>query len=57
MQPLKLAKPGFIVEQSAHLGMARVRQVMASVIRQVVGRMEGPPQLLSICGSIRQFML
>lgn len=56
MQPLKLAKPGFIVEQSAHLGMARVRQVMASVIRQVVGRMEGP-QLLSICGSIRQFML
>lgn len=56
MQPLKLAKPGFIVEQSANLGMAGVRQVMASVIRQVVGRMEGP-QLLSICGSIRQFML
>jgi hypothetical protein len=56
MQTLKLAKPGFIVEQSANLGMAGVRQVMASVIRQVVGRMEGP-LLLSICGSIRQFML
>lgn len=56
MQPFKLAKPGFIVEQSANLGMAGVRQVMVSVIRQVVGCMEGP-QLLSICGSIRQFML
>lgn len=56
MQPLKQAKPGFIVEQSASLGMAGVQQVMASVIRQVVGRMESP-QLLSVCSSIRQLML
>jgi len=56
MQPLKLAKPGFIVEQSASLGMAGVQQVMASVIRQFVGRMEAP-QLLSVCSSIRQLML
>ena len=56
MQPLKLAKPGFLVEQSANLGMAGVQQVMASVIRQVIGRMESP-QLLSVCGSIRQLML
>ncbi|MEJ6004906.1 hypothetical protein WG899_05065 [Paucibacter sp. AS339] len=56
MRPLKLAKPGFIVEQSANLGMAGVQQVMASVTRQVIGRMESP-QLLSVCGSIRQLML
>jgi hypothetical protein len=56
MQPLKLAKPGFIVEQSANLGLAGVQQVMGSVVRQIVSRMEGP-QLTSLCGSIRQFML
>jgi hypothetical protein len=56
MRPLKLAKPGFMVEQSANLGMAGVQRVMASVIRQVIGRMEGP-QLLSVCGSIRELML
>jgi hypothetical protein len=56
MKPLKLAKAGFILVQSASLGMAAVQQVMASVIRQVIGRMEGP-QLLSVCSSIRLFML
>lgn len=54
--PLELAKPGFMVEQSAKLGLQGVRQVMAPVIRQIVGRMNGP-QLLSVCGSIRQFMV
>jgi len=56
MKPLKLAKAGFIVEQSASLGMSGVQQVMASVIRQIIGRMESP-QLLSVCGSIRKLML
>jgi hypothetical protein len=56
MKPLKQAKAGFIVEQSANLGLVSVQQVMASVIRQVIGRMEGP-QLLSVCRSIREFML
>jgi len=55
MAPLKLAKPGFMVEQSANLGMLGAQQLMASVIRQIIGRMDGP-QLLSVCGSIRQFM-
>lgn len=55
MKPLKLAKPGFLVEQSANLGMVGVQQVMGTFIRQVVGRMESP-QLLSVCGSIRQLM-
>jgi hypothetical protein len=55
MKQLKLAKPGFLVEQSASLGMAGTQQVMGTVIRQVIGRM-GNPQLLSVCGSIRQLM-
>jgi hypothetical protein len=56
MKPLKLAKPGFLVEQSASLGLAGVQQVMGSVVRQIIGRMDSP-QLLSVCGSIRQLML
>jgi len=56
MERLKLAKPGFLVEQSANLGMLGVQQVMASVIRQIIGRMDSP-QLLSVCRSIRQFMV
>lgn len=56
MGPLRLAKPGFVVEQSARIGMAGAEQVMGSVIRQVIGRMDGP-QLLSVCGSIRRFMV
>ena len=56
MKPLELAKPGFILLQSANLGMTGVQQVMASVIRQIIGRMESR-QLLSVCGSIRRLML
>ena len=56
IKPLKHAKAGFIVEQSANLGMKGVQQVMASVIRKIIGSM-GSPQLLSVCGSIRLFML
>lgn len=55
IRQLKLAKPGFLVEQSANLGMAGVQQVMGTVIRQVIGRMDGP-QVLSVCGSIRELM-
>lgn len=56
LKPLKAARAGFIVEQSAALGMKGVQQVMASVIHQIIGRM-GSPQLLSVSGSIRRFML
>lgn len=56
MKQLKLAKPGFLVQQSANLGMAGVQQVMGPVIRQIIGRMDAP-QLLSVSGSIRQLML
>ena len=56
IKPLKHAKAGFIVEQSANLGMKGVQQVMASVVRKIIGRMGGP-QLLSVSASIRQFMV
>ena len=55
MMPLKVAKAGFVLQQSANLGMAGAQQVLATVIRQIIGRMEAP-QLLSVCSSIRQFM-
>ena len=55
IQQLKRAKPGFLVVQAANLGMVGAQQVMGSMIRQVVGRMDGP-QLLSVCGSIRHLM-
>jgi hypothetical protein len=55
LQPLKVAKAGFVVEQSASLGMTGVQQLMGSVIRNVVGRMTGA-QLLSVAKSLRQFM-
>ena len=55
MKPLVIAKAGFVTEQSASLGMAGANQVLSSVIRNIIGSM-GPPQLLSVCRSIRQFM-
>lgn len=56
LAPLKSAKAGFLVEQSASLGMAGAKRVLGSVIRNIIGRMEGP-QLLSVCASVRQFMV
>ncbi len=55
MQPLKRAGTGFILQQSAKLGMAGTEQVMGSVVRNVIGRMDGP-QLLSVCDYIRKLM-
>ncbi len=55
IKPLKLAKPGFIVEQSATLGMAGALQVIGSVVRNIIGRMDAP-QLLSVSASIRQLI-
>ena len=55
IKPLKLAKAGFVVEQSASVGMTGVQQLMGSVIRNVIGRMDGS-QLLSVGNSLRRFM-
>ena len=55
LQSLKAAKANFVVQQSAALGLSGVRKVMGTVIRNIIGRMDDR-QLLSVCGSIRQFM-
>jgi len=55
LRPLKLAKAGFFVEQSANLGMSATTAVLATVIRNMIGRMDGP-QLLTVCSYIRQLM-
>ena len=55
LRPLKIAKAGFLTEQSANLGMAATTRVLGSVIRNIIGRMDDP-QLLSVCSYIRQLM-
>ncbi|NWF70304.1 MAG: hypothetical protein HXY40_14555 [Chloroflexi bacterium] len=55
MRPLKLAKVGFIVEQSAVMGMSGATRVLASVIHNIIGRMDRP-QLLFVCSYIRELM-
>jgi hypothetical protein len=55
IKPLERANVGFLIQTSASVGMAGVLQLMGTVIRNILGRMDGH-QLLSICGSIRQFM-
>jgi hypothetical protein len=55
VKPLKDAKAGFVLEQSASVGLVGVQQVMATVIRNIIGRLDGP-QLLSVGNSLRQFM-
>jgi hypothetical protein len=55
LRPLKLAKAGFFVEQSANLGMSATTVVLAAVIRSMIGGMDGP-QLLTVCSYIRQLM-
>jgi hypothetical protein len=55
VRTLKLARTGFIIQQSAKLGLAGAQRVMAPVIRQIVSRMEHE-QLLSVVSSIRELM-
>lgn len=55
LRPLALAQAGAFVEQSAGLGMAAATRVLASVIRNIIGRMDHA-QLLIICEYMRQLM-
>lgn len=55
IQPLKAAKAGFVIQQSASLGLAGAMQVMGAVIRSVIGRMDSP-QVLSVSCSMRRLM-
>ena len=41
MEPLKAAKVGFLVEQTASLGMSSTLMVLTPVVRNVVCRMSG----------------
>lgn len=55
LQSLKATKANFVLQQSAALGLSGVQKVMGTVLRNILGRMDDR-QLLSVCGSIRQFM-
>ena len=55
LRALKLAKAGFITQQSAKLGMTGTTSVLGSLIRNVIGRMD-KRELLAVCGHIRQLM-
>lgn len=49
------ARVGFVTQQSANLGLMGVQQVMAPVIRNIIGRLEHA-QLQVIAQSIRKLM-
>jgi hypothetical protein len=55
LKALKLARVGFVVEQSARLGMKGALRVQASIVRNIIGGMDGP-QLLAVCRHIRNLM-
>ncbi len=55
LRALKLARVGVIVEQSARIAMAGASRVLASVIRNVLVRMNGA-QLIAVCGHLRHLM-
>jgi hypothetical protein len=55
IQSLERANVGFLIQTSASVGVAGGLQVIGTVIRNIIGRMDRH-QLLSICASIRQFM-
>lgn len=55
MRPLKMAKMGFVIEQSANVSIAGSTRVLAGVIHNIIGRMN-QDQLLFVCDYIRELM-
>ena len=55
LRPLRLAKVGSVVEQSAQFGIGGFTWIMAPVIRRIIGRMDNQ-QVLTICSHIRELM-
>ncbi len=55
MRPLKLAQVGFVIEQSAVVGMSGATRLLAGVIHNIIGRMN-QEQLLFVCSYIRDLM-
>ena len=53
LRALKLAKAGFLVEQSARLGMSGAVKLIGSVSRKFIGRMDSA-QLLVVSRHIRE---
>ena len=56
IRTLKEAKAGFVTQQSANIGIIGVKQVMAPVVRNIIGRLEHA-QLQIIARSIRHLMI
>ena len=56
LESLRDAKVNFVVQQSAAFGLTGVQKVMGAVVRSFIGRMDHR-QMLSVCSSIRQFMV
>jgi hypothetical protein len=54
IEPLKAAKAGFLVEQTASFGMSSALMVITPVIRNVICRMSGE-QLLVVADHLRRF--
>ncbi len=55
LRALRLAKVGFVVEQSAHIAVIGASRVLASVTRNILVRMDGA-QLLAVCSHLRHLM-
>ena len=55
LKPLHLAKVGFMVQQTANLGVAGATRIMAPMIRNIIGRLD-KDQLLTISDYIRHLM-
>jgi hypothetical protein len=55
LRALKLADSGFMVQQSAKIGMSATTSVLGSVIRNIVGGMD-ERQLLAVSAHIRELM-
>ena len=55
LEALKLAKAGFLVEQSASLGISASNSMMAPVIRTIINRMDHA-QLVAVCKYMRHLM-
>jgi len=56
LKPLEEAKAGFVVRQSASLGMAGARNILAPILRGVLSRLE-PEQLRTIAACVRGMMI
>ena len=55
LRALKRAKAGFVIEQSAHMGMAGATRILSSVIHNIISLMD-KAQLLVVCSYIRELM-